>query len=61
MDDKNFIYLDFASTSPIDDSVISYMKKFMGEEGFFANSFSNSYIKGWEVLDKIKEFRVFFS
>ena len=51
------VYLDYASTTPVDPRVIEKMMACLGPEGDFGNSASRSHRFGWQAEDRIEEAR----
>lgn len=51
---KEFIYLDYAATTPIDDRVLEVMLRYMGVDGLFANPASWLYSKGREAAKAVE-------
>lgn len=53
----NAIYLDYAATTPVDESVISHMLQFMGRGGHFGNPASRSHGYGWLAEEGVEDAR----
>ena len=51
------IYLDYASTTPVDPRVASNMMQFLPPEGEFGNPASRSHRYGWKADDAVEEAR----
>lgn len=51
------IYLDTASTTPVDPSVVSKMVSFLGEEGCYANASSTAHSEGQDAASVIEAAR----
>ena len=52
------IYLDYASTTPIDGRVVEKMKEFMTLEGNFGNPASRSHGYGWKAEEAVEGSRL---
>ena len=52
------IYLDYASTTPIDGRVVEKMKEFMTLEGNFGNPASRSHGYGWKAEEAVERSRL---
>ena len=52
------IYLDYASTTPIDERVVEKMKQFMTLEGNFGNPASRSHGYGWKAEEAVEGSRL---
>ncbi len=52
------IYLDYASTTPIDRRVVEKMKEFMTLEGNFGNPASRSHGYGWKAEEAVERSRL---
>ena len=48
------IYLDYASTTPVDPSVAEAMAGCLTNEGVFANPASRSHIYGWQAEERVE-------
>ncbi len=51
------IYLDYASTTPVDERVASKMMEFLTPEGEFGNPASRSHRFGWKADEAVEEAR----
>ncbi len=51
------IYLDYASTTPVDPSVAESMMEFMTPSGHFGNPASRSHMFGWSAEAAVEEAR----
>ena len=51
------IYLDYASTTPVDSRVIEKMQDCLSLEGNFGNPASRSHIFGWKAEEAVEEAR----
>ena len=51
------IYLDYASTTPVDPRVASKMMQFLTPDGEFGNPASRSHRYGWKADDAVEEAR----
>ena len=51
------IYLDYASTTPVDDRVANKMMEFMKMDGQFGNPASRSHYYGWTAESAVSEAR----
>jgi len=51
-------YLDYASTTPVDERVIEKMKECLSFEGAFGNSGSRSHVYGWKAEELVEEARL---
>ncbi|QJC29197.1 aminotransferase class V-fold PLP-dependent enzyme [Enterobacteriaceae endosymbiont of Plateumaris rustica] len=50
---KNPIYLDYASTTPVDKRVLKKMMKYLSIDGVFGNPASNLHIFGWDAEEAV--------
>jgi len=50
MSTQSTIYLDYASTTPVDPRVASKMMEFLTPEGEFGNPASRSHRFGWKLM-----------
>ena len=50
MSTQSTIYLDYASTTPVDPRVASKMMEFLTPEGEFGNPASRSHRFGWKAV-----------
>ena len=57
MSTQSTIYLDYASTTPVDPRVASKMMKFLTPEGDFGNPASRSHRFGWKADEAVEEAR----
>ena len=57
MTTKSTIYLDYASTTPVDPRVASKMMQFLTPDGEFGNPASRSHRYGWKADDAVEEAR----
>ena len=57
MSTRSTIYLDYASTTPVDPRVASKMMKFLTPEGDFGNPASRSHRFGWKADEAVEEAR----
>ena len=57
MSTQSTIYLDYASTTPVDPRVASKMMEFLTEEGEFGNPASRSHRFGWKADEAVEEAR----
>ena len=57
MTNKPTIYLDYASTTPVDPRVASKMMQYLTPDGEFGNPASRSHRYGWKADDAIEEAR----
>jgi cysteine desulfurase len=48
------IYLDYAATTPVHDSVIAEMGQCMGQDGIFGNPASRSHSFGWQAEERVE-------
>lgn len=48
------IYLDYAATTPVADSVIEKMQQFLGREGRFGNASSRAHLYGWLAEEAVE-------
>ncbi|PYG00762.1 cysteine desulfurase IscS [Thioalkalivibrio sp. ALE21] len=51
------IYLDYSSTTPVDERVAEEMKKFLTRDGFFGNPASRSHSFGWDAEKAVENAR----
>jgi len=54
---KSTIYLDYASTTPVDPRVASKMMQYLTPDGEFGNPASRSHRYGWKADDAVEEAR----
>ena len=54
MSTQSTIYLDYASTTPVDPIVASKMMEFLTPEGEFGNPASRSHRFGWKADEAVK-------
>src|SRR5210317_2286045 len=57
MTNKSTIYLDYASTTPVDPRVASKMMQYLTPDGEFGNPASGSHRYGWKADDAVEEAR----
>ena len=57
MKKNNTIYLDYASTTPVDPRVASKMMEFLTVDGEFGNPASRSHRYGWKADEAVEEAR----
>ena len=57
MNKKSTIYLDYASTTPVDPRVASKMMEYLTPDGEFGNPASRSHRYGWKADDAVEEAR----
>ena len=57
MSTQSTIYLDYASTTPVDPRVASKMMEFLTPEGEFGNPASRSHRFGWKADEAVEEAR----
>ena len=57
MSTQSTIYLDYASTTPVDPRVASKMMKFLTPDGDFGNPASRSHRFGWKADEAVEEAR----
>ena len=57
MKDRPTIYLDYASTTPVDPRVASKMMEYLTPDGEFGNPASRSHRYGWKADDAVEEAR----
>ena len=57
MNTQKTIYLDYASTTPVDPRVASKMMQYLTPEGEFGNPASRSHRYGWKADDAVEEAR----
>ena len=57
MSTQSTIYLDYASTTPVDPRVASKMMEFLTPDGEFGNPASRSHRYGWKADDAVEEAR----
>ena len=57
MTEKSTIYLDYASTTPVDPRVASKMMEYLTPDGEFGNPASRSHRYGWKADDAVEEAR----
>ena len=57
MSTQSTIYLDYASTTPVDPRVASKMMEFLTPEGEFGNPASRSHRFGWKADEAVQEAR----
>ena len=57
MSTQSTIYLDYASTTPVDPIVASKMMEFLTPEGEFGNPASRSHRFGWKADEAVEEAR----
>ena len=55
MTEKSTIYLDYASTTPVDPRVASKMMEYLTPDGEFGNPASRSHRYGWKADDAVEE------
>ena len=55
MSTQSTIYLDYASTTPVDPRVASKMMEFLTPEGEFGNPASRSHRFGWKADEAVEE------
>lgn len=60
MKKNNTIYLDYASTTPVDPRVASKMMEFLTVDGEFGNPASRSHRYGWKADEAVEEARFMF-
>lgn len=51
------IYLDYASTTPVDPQVIEAMTRCLGQDGYFGNPASRSHSFGWDAEAEVEKAR----
>lgn len=51
------VYLDYASTTPVDPMVVRVMTRYLGQDGVFGNPASRSHHYGWEAEKAVEEAR----
>ncbi|MGI9345490.1 MAG: aminotransferase class V-fold PLP-dependent enzyme, partial [Gammaproteobacteria bacterium] len=51
------IYMDYASTTPVDPRVAVMMAECLGPEGYFGNPASRSHSFGWEAEEQVEKAR----
>ena len=51
------IYLDYASTTPVEEGVVKKMTDFMSFDGNFGNPASRSHSFGWKADEAVEESR----
>ena len=54
MTNKSTIYLDYASTTPVDPRVASKMMQYLTPDGEFGNPASRSHRYGWKADDAVE-------
>ena len=54
---NNVTYLDYASTTPVDERVVEKMKECLTIDGAFGNPGSRSHLYGWKAEELIEEAR----
>src|SRR6056300_480793 len=57
MTENSTIYLDYASTTPVDPRVASKMMQYLTPDGEFGNPASRSHRYGWKADDAVEEAR----
>ena len=57
MSTQSTIYLDYASTTPVDPRVASKMMEFLTPEGEFGNPASRSHRFGWKADEAVEQAR----
>jgi len=57
MSTQSTIYLDYASTTPVDPRVATKMMEFLTPEGEFGNPASRSHRFGWKADEAVEEAR----
>jgi len=57
MKERSTIYLDYASTTPVDPRVASKMMEYLTPDGEFGNPASRSHRYGWKADDAVEEAR----
>lgn len=57
MSTQKTIYLDYASTTPVDPRVASKMMQYLTPDGEFGNPASRSHRYGWKADDAVEEAR----
>ncbi len=57
MNTQSTIYLDYASTTPVDPRVASKMMEFLTPDGEFGNPASRSHRYGWKADEAVEEAR----
>ena len=57
MKERSTIYLDYASTTPVDPRVASRMMEYLTPDGEFGNPASRSHRYGWKADDAVEEAR----
>ena len=57
MTENSTIYLDYASTTPVDPRVASKMMEYLTPDGEFGNPASRSHRYGWKADDAVEEAR----
>jgi len=55
MKERSTIYLDYASTTPVDPRVASKMMEYLTPDGEFGNPASRSHRYGWKADDAVEE------
>ena len=51
------VYLDYASTTPVDPRVVEVMTRYLGLDGVFGNPASRSHHYGWEAENAVEKAR----
>lgn len=51
------IYLDYASTTPVDPRVASLMAEYLTQTGHFGNPASSTHVYGWEAAQAVEKAR----
>ena len=54
MTEKSTIYLDYASTTPVDPRVAAKMMEYLTPDGEFGNPASRSHRYGWKADDAVE-------
>ncbi|MCK5881120.1 MAG: aminotransferase class V-fold PLP-dependent enzyme [Sinobacterium sp.] len=54
---QSSIYMDYAATTPVDESVIESMQACLGFEGNFGNAASTSHLFGWHAAEAVETAR----
>lgn len=54
---KRAVYLDYASTTPVDPEVVEVMVRFLGPDSVFGNPASRSHRFGWEAEKAVEKAR----